>query len=59
VDRRDLLRSSLLFFYFVGGLLYVCGSGYFLGDDLMLDYIYLSIIGATAALLLGVDSNEF
>ena len=45
------------FFYFVGGLLYVCGSGYINGEGLMVEYIYLSIIGATAALLLADDGN--
>ena len=46
------------FFYFVGGLLYVSGSKYFIGDNLMVEYIYLSIIGATTALLLGDDGNQ-
>jgi hypothetical protein len=37
--------------------LYVCGSGYINGEGLMVEYIYLSIIGATAALLLADDGN--
>ena len=46
------------FFYFVGGLLYVCGVRYSYGYDFDFEYIYLSIIGATTALLLGEIGNQ-